>query len=86
MKKVKITGIKKATGDFNNWIGHAEVMLDKSTGEVWTDIFASCGDKNVYKDSNVVRLLSKGVMQMSENWDKTSMQDLKKLAEEVLSR
>lgn len=41
---MKITGIKKAVGEHNNWLNRspfyrANIMLDTSTGEVWCDCF-----------------------------------------------
>ena len=61
MDNIKITGIKKAIGEYKNWLSEdwrrkANIMLDKSTGEVWTDCFISCNDWKEYHDSNIISL------------------------------
>lgn len=62
---MKITGIKKAVGDYNraNKGGYyspryGRLMLDRVTGEVWTDEFYSLGhgDFNVYRSESIVNL------------------------------
>ena len=64
MKK-KIIGIKKAVGDFQraNAGGYhspryGTLMLDRGTGEVWTDEFYSVGHSNwkEYRDRNIINL------------------------------
>lgn len=62
MKK-KITGIKKAVGEYKNWIKRdwgyvAKIMLDVSTGEVWTDCFISSNDWKEYHSSNIICISS----------------------------
>lgn len=62
---MKITGIKKAVGTFNranvdgyysNFYGY--LMLDRSTGEVWTDTFYSLGrnEWEKYHDPAIINL------------------------------
>ena len=53
---MKITGIKKAIGDFRKETpnGYRNVlMLDRSTGEVWVD-FLSCSEERVYRNPAIV--------------------------------
>ena len=61
MKNIKITGIKKAIGDYNSWLRMdwrhtANIMLDKSTGEVWTDCFIDCNTWKEYHSEDVISL------------------------------
>lgn len=62
---MKIKGLKKAVGDYQraNADGaysprYGHLMLDESTGEVWTDEFYSLGHNEwkVYHSDSVVRL------------------------------
>lgn len=59
MEKVDMTKLKKAVNDFNRWQGHAEIMIDKADGDVWTDIFTSDNNWNVYHDNTIVLVLAK---------------------------
>ena len=61
MKNIKITGIKKAIGDYRTWINAdwrhtANIMLDKSSGEVWTDCFLDCNEWNEYHSADIISL------------------------------
>lgn len=65
MKTLKIKGVKKAVGDYNraNAGGYyspryGKLMLDRSTGEVWTDEFYSLGHNSwtEYHDPAIVNL------------------------------
>lgn len=65
---LKIRGVKKAVGEYNraNAGGcysprYGYLMLDRSTGEVWTDEFYSLGHTSWinYHDSAIINLGSK---------------------------
>lgn len=65
---MKIKGIKKAVGDFNklNAGGYYDprygiLMLDRNSGEVWTDEFYSLGHNSfkVYHDEAIINLSKK---------------------------
>lgn len=63
MENIKITGIKKAIGEYKYWISQdwmrtANIMLDKSTGKVWADCFLNCNSWIEYHDEDVISLLS----------------------------
>lgn len=50
-KGTKITGLKKAIGDYRFFLkkGHYGIIqFDTETGEVWTDEFIDCNSYNVY--------------------------------------
>ena len=61
MKNAKITGIRKAITEYKNWLAidyrhTANIMLDKSTGEVWTDIFLDCNEWKEYHSDDIISL------------------------------
>lgn len=87
-KWVKITGIKSAIGDYNNWINRdwrhsANIMIDLSTGEIWTDIFT---DRNSWKEyhSNSIISLSSYITERIDK--KLTMELLKEYATNLLSK
>jgi len=84
MEIKRFTGIKQAVGHFNNHQGHAEIMLDKESGKVWCDVFASGQEWKEYHDKNVVRLLTKAINSMWERDDTTSMREINEKAEESM--
>jgi hypothetical protein len=77
---MKITGIKKAIGEFNNTIGNVELFFNKVTGEIWT-VFNIGQDWTEYKSENIVKLLQKGNYTMASGWDKISMAEVKEMIE-----
>lgn len=63
MKNIKITGIKKAIGEYKLWLSQdwrhtANIMLDKSTGEVWADCFLDCNSWKEYHSDDIISLSS----------------------------
>ena len=86
MAQVKFTGIKKAVGEFNHWQGPAIINLDKSSGEVWTDIFSSAGSYNAYHSRSIVEIYGKATWSMQERDDRISMKDLQKIANDYMTR
>jgi len=84
MEIKRFTGIKQAVGHFNNHQGHAEIMLDKESGKVWCDVFASGQEWKEYHDKNVVSLLTKAINSMWERDDTTSMREINEKAEESM--
>lgn len=60
---MKVKGIKKAVGDYRRWTERnpfycANIMMDTSTGEVWTDCFISCNGYKVYHSDDIISLSS----------------------------
>ena len=41
VENLKIKGLKKAVGDFNDWQGHAVIFYDKEERKAWTEVYAS---------------------------------------------
>ena len=80
MEIKKFTGIKRAVGTFNNWQGHAEIMMDVNTGETWCNVFNGPGEYIDYHGGHVHRLESKAAVRMEERDYKTSMAKMLKAA------
>lgn len=87
MKNIKITGIKKAIGEYKLWLSQdwrhkANIMLDKSTGEVWTDCFLDCNSWKEYHSDDIISLSS----YIRERTEETfTMKILRKYAEIAIS-
>ena len=93
MKKVEITGVKEAIKDYEEFNSGGRydphygcMMLDRSTGEVWTDEFYSLGHNSWkhYDDPAIVNLVRKVMDEMDEldeSLDLYSVKDVKKVAE-----
>lgn len=79
---VKIKGLKKAVGEFNNWQGAARIYFDKDTKEVWTNVYASENEWDQYNDRNIVQVHEK--LSLAQNRDKTSMKELQHICEMAL--
>lgn len=87
-KNIKITGIKKAIGEYKNWLAYdwrrtTNIMLDKSTGEVWTDCFIDCNSWKEYHSKDIISLSA----YIRERTDETfTMAILRKYAEMAISQ
>jgi len=62
-KTLKITGIKKAIGDYKDWKSYdwrrsAKIMIDVLSGEIWTDCFLDCNTWKNYHSSSISSLSS----------------------------
>lgn len=58
---MKVKGIKKAVGDYRRWTERnfsycANIMMDISNGEVWTDCFLNSNEWKVYHSENIISL------------------------------
>ena len=61
MKKFKVSGVKKALGDYNNWLKmdpryRANIMIDLSDGRVWTDVFIDSSTRRQYCNKSIKSL------------------------------
>ncbi len=74
---LKIKGLKKAVGDFNDWQGHAVIFYDKEEHKAWTEVYASSNSWSEYNDDAVVSLHQKDDFLGRDN--KTSMREIKRL-------
>jgi len=76
---VKIKGLKKTVGDYNNWQEQARVYFDTKDLEVWTNVYPGGNESwDEYHDKNTVEVASKRGMVASDN-DYLSMRELKEV-------
>lgn len=87
---MKITGIKKAIGEYK-WANshgcyspwYANIMLDTTDGRVWTDTFYDLGHGSFKKyHSKAIVCVSGKIL---ENNDVVSMKTLKEYSEKIIS-
>jgi hypothetical protein len=81
---IKLQGQAQAVKDFNNHFGHARIMLDKSTGEIWCATYPSCNEWSVYNSPEIVCIMSKGTVSIHTNGNKTTLAEVKDAAEKAL--
>lgn len=74
---LKVKGLKKAVGDFNDWQGHAVIFYDKEEQRAWTEVYASSNSWTEYKDAEVVSIHEKDDFLGRDN--KTSMREIKRM-------
>lgn len=84
----KITGIKKAVGEYNRAnaggyysASYGNLMLDRSTGEVWCDYFYSLGH-NEWKQYHDPAIIDLG-REITEQGDTVSMKTVRAYAERM---
>ena len=75
--ELKVKGLKKAVGDFNDWQGHAVIFYDKEDRKAWTEVYASSNSWTEYYDDVVVSIHEKDDFLGRDN--KTSMREIKRL-------
>lgn len=87
----KIFGLKKAVGEFQHANAggyysprYGVLMLDRGTGEVWTDEFYSLGHNSwkEYKDRNIMNLSG----YMEQRGIPVTMDNVREVAESLLNR
>lgn len=84
--KLKITGIRKAVGDFNNWQGAARVYFDPSDMSVWTNVYGGPGEEDYYDDPAITQIAQKATNRMDERDDRITMRQIRELVSEVIKR
>lgn len=84
MENVKITGIRKAVGDFNDWQGAARVYFDPTDMSVWTNVYGGPGEENHYDDPAITQIAQKATNRMDERDDTITMRRLREAVAEVL--
>lgn len=83
--KLKITGIRKAVGDFNDWQGAARVYFDPSDMSVWTNVYSGPGEENHYDDPAITQIAQKATTRMDERDDRITMRQVRETVAEVIS-
>lgn len=76
---IKIKGLKKAVGEFNNWQEQARIYFDAKDLEVWTNVYPGGNESwDEYHDNSIVEVVNKRGMVASDN-DYLSMRELKNI-------
>lgn len=85
MENIKITGIRKAVGDFNNWQGAARVYFDPTDMSVWTNVYGGPGEEDRYDDPAITQIAQKATSRMDERDDTITMRRLRETVAEIIS-
>lgn len=86
MENIKITGIRKAVGAFNDWQGAARVYFDPSDMSVWTNVYGGPGEENHYDDPAITQIAQKATNRMDERDDRITMRQVRETVSEVIKR
>lgn len=84
MEQLKITGIRKAVGAFNDWQGAARVYFDPSDMSVWTNVYGGPGEENHYDDPAITQIAQKATNRMDERNDRITMRRIREAVAEAL--
>lgn len=87
MKK-KYTGAEKAYREMVQWLAQdnrrtAQIMIDKSTGEVWADCFHNEGQSENYHSDDIVSI-SSFIINWSAGFDEINLENIKDAAEKIM--
>ncbi len=85
MEQLKITGIRKAVGDFNNWQGAARVYFDPTDMSVETYVYEGSGSYEEFDDPKIVEIAQKATNRMDERDDRITMRQVRETVAEVIS-
>jgi hypothetical protein len=77
MEQLKITGIRKAVGDFNNWQGAARVYFDPTDMSVETYVYEGPGSYEEFDDPKIVEIAQKATTRMDECNDRITMRRIR---------
>lgn len=86
MEELKITGIRKAVGAFNDWQGAARVYFDPSDMSVETYVYEGPGSYEEFDDPKIVEIAQKATTRMDERDDRITMRQIRELVSEVIKR
>lgn len=84
MENIKITGIRKAVGDFNDWQGAARVYFDPSDMSVETYVYEGPGSYEEFDNPKIVEIAQKATTRMDERDDRITMRRIREAVAEVL--
>ena len=84
-ESIKIKGIRKSVGVFNNWQGTARVYFDPSTMSVWTNVYDGPDEEDRYDDQTITKIAQKATNRMDERDDRITMRQIRKAVDAVLT-
>lgn len=73
---MQLSGVREAIRDFNGWQGHAVIMFDTLTGDVWTDVFADDESFNPCKKTTVAVYIKDALHGRNKRVTKDRLNDL----------
>ena len=85
MKNIKITGIRKAVGAFNDWQGAARVYFDPSDMSVETYVYEGSGSYEEFDNPKIVEIAQKATKRIDERDDRITMRQIREAVAEVIS-
>lgn len=80
-----IKGIRQAVSDFNSWCGAARIYFDKSSKEVWTNIYDGPQSWHEYPDDDIVEVAQKAIFSAWERDNRITRSRLTELCVEALN-
>jgi len=83
MSKIKITGLKKAISDFNDWQGTARIYFNTDDATVWTNVYPDQNNFDCHHSATIYEVYSKATRRMDERDNKITMRQLRQCCEEV---
>lgn len=86
MEEFKITGIRKAVGDFNNWQGAARVYFDPTDMSVETYVYEGPGSYEEFDNPKIVEIAQKATTRMDERDNRITMRQIREAVAEVIKR
>ena len=86
MDQLKITGIRKAVGEFNRWQGAARVYFDPSDMSVETYVYEGSGSYEEFDNPKIVEIAQKATTRMDERDDRITMRQIREAVAEVIKR
>lgn len=86
LSAIKITGVKKAVGEFNQWSGAARVYFNKKELKVWTILYSNPEEVRRYQygQEEIVEVIQKTTNDTQERDNRITMYQLQELCENIL--
>ena len=85
MENIKITGIRKAVGAFNDWQGAARVYFDPSDMSVETYVYEGSGSYEEFDNPKIVEIAQKATNRIDERNDRITMRQIRETVAAVIS-
>lgn len=85
MENIKITGIRKAVGAFNDWQGAARVYFDPTDMSVETYVYEGPGSYEEFDNPKIVEIAQKATTRMDERDDRITMRRIRETVAEIIS-
>lgn len=86
LSAIKITGVKKAVGEFNQWQGAARIYFNKKKLSVETILYSNSEEASRYQygQEEIVEVIQKATHDIQERDNRITMHQLQELCENML--